>query len=153
MQIEDPELHAYELETQGKAAEAIKLYNEALKTWEGDPWVKPGPIHFHIAQLYERDGKKQEAIRSYEQANTYEEDADVHLALGKLLKDGKKTRQKALNHLKSASDLSYDDAYRHQELKRLFEELGEKDLAKKEQELYDQTQSANQQQPFTVTPQ
>jgi len=103
--------------------------------------------------LYERDGKKQEAIRDYEQANTYEEDAEAHLALGKLLKDDKKTRQKATEHLKSASDLSYDDTYRHQELKRLFEELGEKDLAKKEQDLYDQAQRANPQQPFSVTPQ
>jgi len=153
VQIIDPELHAYELETQGKTAEAIKLYKEALKSWEGDPLIKPGPIYFHLAQLYERDGKKQEAIRDYEQANTYEEDAEAHLALGKLLKDDKKTRQKATEHLKSASDLSYDDTYRHQELKRLFEELGEKDLAKKEQDLYDQAQRANPQQPFSVTPQ
>jgi len=138
VEIIDPELKAYELENNGKTEEAIKLYKQALKYAYNDPWIKAAVLNFRIAQLYQREGKDKEAIKYYQAANDAEEDVETHLALAKLYMKDKKTKQKAIDELKQASEMCYDAPYRHQDIKQLFEQLGEKKLAEKEQKLLDE---------------
>lgn len=140
VEIIDPELKAYELELKGKNKEAIKLYKQALKYAYNDPWIKAASLNFRIAQLYQREGDDKQAIEYYRAANDAEEDAEVHLALAKLyMKNKDKTsKQQAVDELKQASEMAYDTPYRHQEIKQLFEQLGEKELAAKEQKLLDE---------------
>jgi parvulin-like peptidyl-prolyl isomerase len=144
IEIIDPELRAYDLLGENAelyAAKAAQLLTEAAKADPEDYGAR-----YELAMLYDGAGEKERALKGLQElAKSMEEHSspspDVHLKMGELLKDLKRTDE-AVKELKVASEAAdgfeFENQYLHMNLKALFEEMGEQDLAKEEQEWLDE---------------
>lgn len=141
--IYDPELKAYKIqndfsvtnpeERKKRLKEAIKLYKEAL-TYT-DPFISPAAVYYQIARAYQQIGNQKEQMNALLEASKREESLDVHMELGRLYKEQKKTA-KAVEEFKKASALvTSQQYYIHTQLAEEFKQLGRNDLAEKEKKL------------------
>jgi parvulin-like peptidyl-prolyl isomerase len=139
----DPELKAYKLqndfsvtkpeERKKRLKEVIKLYKEALTY--NDPFISPAAIYFQIAQAYSQLGDQKEQRNALLEALKREESLDLHMELGRLYKEQKKT-DKAIEEFKKASALvTPQQYYLHTQLAEEFKQLKRNDLAEKEKKL------------------
>lgn len=129
IEIKDPVLKARDLVSIGKLDEAIAEYNRALGERD-DPYVR-----MYLARVYEMKKDKVQMIAELERSSQgAPNDYDIQLALGLAYKDADQ-KEKALAALKKVQELApQDDLSIHSQLASLFQELGEEELAKQEEQ-------------------
>lgn len=141
--VYDPELQAYKIqndfsvtnpaERKKQLKKAVKLYQKALTY--NDPFISPAAIYFQMARAYQQIGDKKEQMNALIQALKREESLDIHMELGRLYKEQKKTA-KAIAEFKAASALATPQQYYiHTQLAEEFKQLKRNDLAEKEKKL------------------
>ncbi len=143
IQIHDPELQALGLITQGRQDEAIPLLMQAA---ENDPYNLTA--RYALAETYQQKGNKQQAVERYRQVVELAPgpaSSEVHLELGKLLRDQAK-KEEALQEFKSASDwaaaLQYGNNRIHAELKSIYQQMGHTEGVAQEQAWLDEFDEA-----------
>ncbi len=139
IKIHDPELQAMALLTEGQQQQALALLIEAA---ENDPYNLSA--RYTLASIHREQGNVPQAIEYLREIVQQQEGASstqVHLELGKLLREQDKPEE-ALEQFASASDwgtaFQYQNYSIHAELKRIYEEMEHTEGAKQEQKWLDE---------------
>ena len=159
--VEDPELKAYQLLDEDKKAEAAPLLDQAVKGDATNVGAK-----YQLAMLLSETTQKAQAIALLSELSENEHASacpQVHMKLGELYL-GEKKNKEAIDAFKAAADwaqtFDYQSMFIHQDVKAKFEQLGAKDLAAIQKKWLDDY-NANQQQngmggmggmPITIPP-
>jgi len=140
--VEDPELKAYQAMDAGDYKAAYPLLLEALKyTQQGGHPGDPA-INYQLGQAAEKLDNPQQAVTHYlASEKAAGASPDLHLALGQLYRKQKK-QQQALKEFQEAHEaaetLAPENRSAHEELKAIYKEMGQKQLAAKQQAWLDQ---------------
>ncbi|MCK4323784.1 MAG: peptidylprolyl isomerase [Armatimonadetes bacterium] len=135
--IQDPELQAMALLTEGHQQQALPLLVEAA---ENDPYNLSA--RYTLASIHREQGDVTQAIEYLRQIVQQQGGAStqVYLELGKLLREQDKPEE-AIQQFTSASDwaaaLQYQNYRIHAELKQIYEEMEHTEGAKEEQQWLD----------------
>ena len=135
IEVKDPEIQAYRDLDENKKAEAGTLLAEALKQDPQNVGAK-----YQLAMLVKEGGDKDQAITLFKELVENDRASSVpsiHMQLADLYMEKKMTKE-ALESYKAASEWAqtydYQSYFIHQQVQQKFTQLGDKALAKAEQD-------------------
>lgn len=141
IQVIDPALAGFRLAEEGKAEEALPLYQKALAEQPDQPY-----LHYSLGILYQQLKKDDQAITQFEEAiKKGANDPNVYVAVGLAYKE-KGDNAKATERLQKASDLDPNNFQLHLNLYTLFKQMGNEQAAKVEEGKLLQIQKAMEEQ-------
>ncbi|MFQ6133906.1 MAG: peptidylprolyl isomerase [Armatimonadota bacterium] len=140
--IEDAELAAYQAMEAGDYEAAYALLQEALGYTRRGEYVGDPFVNYQLGQVAEKLGKPEAALAHYADAEQAAAGSpDLHLAMGKLYRQRKQKAQALAQFQQvheAAETLAPENRFVHQELKSIYEEMGEKELAAAQQAWLDE---------------
>jgi foldase protein PrsA len=145
IEIRDPEMLAWQAIMAGKTAEAMKYYQQALKSADKLPDQVRAAIYLKQGQFYGQANDWKKAVAMYESSLEAATTSlqEIYLALGEgYEKLGK--RDKALEYYKDAEDEAPDDASVRQRLLTAYKAMGNTEAAARQQKWIDQDKAKRQ---------
>ncbi|MCX5726234.1 MAG: peptidylprolyl isomerase [Candidatus Saganbacteria bacterium] len=124
IEITNSLLNAYDLELKGNLDGALSAFNKMIAENPGNAYY-----HFFAGNLYERRGELPRALEEYSKAGELAQgDPEIHINTGKAYLKAK-MREKSIDEFKKASMVAADYKEIHEDLKKIFNDMGEYKLA------------------------